>query len=87
KVQAEYNGVRRGLGFALWSNDPEASSNPFSPATFGHTGFTGTSVWMDPERELVAALLTNEVYNGRESRNILPLRVEIHRAIVVAVDA
>ncbi|HOD05626.1 MAG TPA: serine hydrolase domain-containing protein [Anaerolineaceae bacterium] len=87
KVQAEYNGVRRGLGFALWSNDPEASSNPFSPATFGHTGFTGTSVWMDPERELVAALLTNEVYNGRESRNILPLRVEIHRAIVAAVDA
>ncbi|HNT56209.1 MAG TPA: serine hydrolase domain-containing protein [Anaerolineaceae bacterium] len=87
RVQAEYEGARRGLGFALWSADPEASSNPFSPATFGHTGFTGTSLWMDPERQLVVALLTNEVYNGRTSRAILGLRLAIHRAIVAMVEA
>jgi len=79
-------GARRGLGFALWLDDPEASSNPFSQRTFGHTGFTGTCLWMDPERDLVVALLTNEVYNGRQNRGIAGLRVAVHRATVDAVD-
>ena len=78
--------LRRGLGFALWSADPEASSNPFSPRAFGHTGFTGTCLWVDPERDLVVAFLTNEVYHGREGRGIGPLRVTLHRLIVQEVD-
>ncbi|MDX9952587.1 MAG: serine hydrolase domain-containing protein [Anaerolineae bacterium] len=82
RIQAETEGVRRGLGFALWSADPEASSNPFSQRVFGHTGFTGTCLWIDPERELVVAFLTNEVYRGREGRGIGPLRVAVHRSIV-----
>lgn len=82
RIQAEHEGVRRGLGFALWSADPEASSNPFSQRVFGHTGFTGTCLWIDPERELVVAFLTNEVYHGREGRGIGPLRVAMHRSIV-----
>jgi len=87
RLQAEFDGTRRGLGFALWSPDPEASSNPFSPATFGHTGFTGTCLWIDPSRMLVVALLTNDVYGGREGRGIADLRLQIHRAIVESVDA
>ncbi len=79
-------GTRRGLGFALWLPDPEASSNPFSQRAFGHTGFTGTCLWMDPERNLVVALLTNEVYNGRQNRGIAGLRVAVHQAIIAAVD-
>lgn len=86
KVHAEFEGTRRGLGFALWSADPEASSNPFSPLAFGHTGFTGTSLWMDPHRQLTVALLTNEVYGGREGRGILELRVAVHRAVVMAFE-
>jgi CubicO group peptidase (beta-lactamase class C family) len=86
RLQAEDAGVRRGLGFALWSPDPEASSNPFGPRTFGHTGFTGTSLWVDPSRELVVALLTNDVYYGRVRRGIAPLRVAAHHAIVEAID-
>jgi CubicO group peptidase (beta-lactamase class C family) len=86
RLQAEFNCTRRGLGFALWSPDPEASSNPFSPATFGHTGFTGTCLWIDPSRALVVALLTNDVYRGREGRGIADLRVQLHRAIVERVD-
>jgi len=86
RVQAEFESTRRGLGFALWSPDPEASSNPFSPATFGHTGFTGTSLWIDPSRSLVVALMTNDVYGGREGRGIADLRVQIHRAIVERID-
>lgn len=86
RLQAEFDGTRRGLGFALWSPDPEASSHPFSPATFGHTGFTGTCLWIDPSRALVVALLTNDVYGGREGRGIADLRVRVHRAIVESVD-
>jgi CubicO group peptidase (beta-lactamase class C family) len=86
REQAREGATRRGLGFALWSPDPEASGNPFSQSAFGHTGFTGTSVWIDPERALVVALLTNDVYHGREGRGIAPLRVALHRAIVAAVD-
>ncbi len=82
RVQAEFEGVRRGLGFALWSADPEASSNPFSQRVFGHTGFTGTCLWIDPESALVVAFLTNDVYHGRESRGIGALRVELHRLII-----
>lgn len=84
RLQTSGLGSRRGLGFLLWSADPEASSNPFSQSTFGHTGFTGTSLWMDPERDLAVALLTNEVYNGRWERKISDLRVAVHRAVVAA---
>lgn len=87
RLQAALNNTRRGIGFVLWSPDPGASSNPFSQAAFGHTGFTGTCVWIDPRRELVVALLTNDVYGGRQGRGIADLRVQIHRAIVESVDA
>ncbi len=87
RLQAEFNAIRRGIGFALWSPDPEASSNPFSPQTFGHTGFTGTCLWIDPQRDLVTVLLTNDVYGGREGRGITDLRVRVHRAIVESVGA
>jgi CubicO group peptidase (beta-lactamase class C family) len=81
RLQSQEGDARRGLGFALWSPDPEASGNPFSPQAFGHTGFTGTSLWIDPERKLVAALMTNEVYGGRVNRGILGLRIAVHRAL------
>jgi CubicO group peptidase (beta-lactamase class C family) len=87
RLQAEHGTTRRGLGFALWSTDPEASGNPFSPRAFGHTGFTGTSLWIDPERALVVVLLTNRVYHGRERAGIMPLRVAFHRAVVEVVGA
>ncbi len=85
-LQAQDGAIRRGLGFALWSPDPEASGNPFSQAAFGHTGFTGTSLWMDPARDLVVASLTNRVYYGRDGRGIAAFRVALHRAIVEAID-
>lgn len=86
QLSAEEHDARRGLGFALWSPDQESSGNPFSQDAFGHTGFTGTSLWIDPQRALVVALLTNEVYNGRAQRAIGPLRLAVHRAIVQAID-
>jgi CubicO group peptidase (beta-lactamase class C family) len=87
RLQAEDGMIRRGLGWALWSPDPEASGNPFGPGAYGHTGFTGTSLWIDPQRRLVIALLTNRVYYGRDAAGILELRVAVHRAIVEATDS
>jgi CubicO group peptidase (beta-lactamase class C family) len=86
RLQAQEGTTRRGLGFALWCDDPQASGNPFSPSAFGHTGFTGTSLWMDPERKLVVAVLTNRVYYGRDAGEIIQFRSDLHRAIVAEVD-
>jgi CubicO group peptidase (beta-lactamase class C family) len=87
RLHAQDGATRRGIGFALWSPDPEASSNPLSAETYGHTGFTGTSLWIDPVRELVVAVLTNRVYYGREAEGIQEIRIAVHKAIVEATDA
>src|SRR5262249_47658336 len=87
-LQAEDGSTRRGLGVALWSPDPLSSGHPFSAHAFGHTGFTRTSLWIAPARELVVALLTNRVFYGRgNARGIQRFRVELHRAVCQAVDA
>lgn len=77
---------RRGLLFQLRILDTDAHSFPLSRTTFGHTGFTGTCMWVDPERELVFALLTNDVYNGRENRTLGRLRKGIVEELVSAID-
>ena len=87
RLQAQDGTTRRGLGFMLWSPDPVASGNPFSERAFGHTGFTGTSLWIDPARDLVVACCTNRVYYGRDAAGILGFRVALHRAIVEGIDA
>ncbi len=52
---------------------------------FWHTGFTGVSLWIDPERELVAVLLTNRIHPTRENQQIYELRPEFHSAVNEAV--
>jgi CubicO group peptidase (beta-lactamase class C family) len=72
----------RGLGFQLWSPDPLSPTYPFSLTAFGHTGFTGTSLFVDPARVLVVALLTNRVYAGRHTHEAArDVRNEVHRMI------
>jgi len=85
-LQFEKGDLRRGLGFQLRSPDIESSGYVFSDSAFGHTGFTGTSLWVDPSRQTVVALLSNEVYRGRKDRIVLPFRVDIHKRIVRALD-
>ena len=65
---------------------PSQSWTMFSEAAFGHTGFTGTSVWIDPNRDLFVVLLTNRVHPTRENTQIQEARIAFHRAIVEAVD-
>ena len=78
--------VRRGLGVALWSPDLDTTGHPFGTGSFGHTGFTGTSLWVDPERRLVVVLLTNAVSRGRDNGAFWSTRIALHRAIVAASD-
>ena len=79
--EAAYDPVlRRGLGWALKTNDENSCGPLFSAASFGHTGFTGTCVWADPNRDLSAVLLTNTVYFGRSDSR--PLRAAFFDAVV-----
>lgn len=85
-LQAEDNGIRRGLGFLLHSTDPANFSYAFGAHSFGHTGFTGTSLWIDPDHQLVIALLTNRVYHGRDGDGILRLRRSVHEKIIEKIE-
>ena len=53
-----------------------------SPRAIGHTGFTGTSLWIDPERDVYVVLLTNRVYAGREGEGLKRLRPLVHDAVM-----
>lgn len=76
----------RGLGWVLKGDAWDASGDYFSIGCFGHTGFTGTSLWIDPAADLVAVLLTNRVYGGRET-SVARLRCCFHNAVAAAVKA
>ena len=58
----------------------------FDASAYGHTGFTGTSLWIDPTRGLFVILLTNRVHPTRENQQHIEARVEFHEAVVRAVD-
>jgi CubicO group peptidase (beta-lactamase class C family) len=74
----------RGLG---WQVQPTDHLAPFSSEAYGHTGFTGTSLVVDPRRDLVVALLTNRVYHGRDPQAIDRLRLDVHEVFANANDA
>jgi CubicO group peptidase (beta-lactamase class C family) len=56
-----------------------------SPRSFGHTGYTGTLMWMDPDRQLFVVLLTNRVHPTRENRAILAVRPRVNDAVIRAL--
>jgi CubicO group peptidase (beta-lactamase class C family) len=74
-------GAARGLGWQLWPADHLA---PFGPGAYGHTGFTGTSLAVDPARDVVVALLTNRVHASRTHEGIEALRLRCHRVVAEA---
>jgi serine-type D-Ala-D-Ala carboxypeptidase len=83
----ETGGIRRGLGWLLKARKESPAGDLFSPDSYGHTGFTGTSLWIDPKRELVVACLTNRVYPGREKLGIGTFRRAVHDIIVEGLSA
>ncbi len=74
-----------GTSFALgWDtpSSPSQSGSKLSAKAYGHLGYTGTSLWIDPERRLSITLLTNRTWPHRESQAIKTLRPAVHDAIV-----
>jgi CubicO group peptidase (beta-lactamase class C family) len=57
-----------------------------SSSSFGHTGFTGTSLWIDPERQLYVVFLTNRVNPARENAAIQSIRPALHDAVLLALS-
>ncbi len=78
-------GSSRALGWDTPS-DPSSAGRYFSARSYGHTGFTGTSLWIDPELELIVVLLTNRVHPTRDNIAIRRLRPAIHDAVALAIE-
>jgi len=83
------NVSRRGLGFDRW--DPDSTkhypSNLASPQTYGHTGYTGTCVWVDPSRGLVYVFLSNRVNpTVTDKLSNLKIRGRIQDVVNKAID-
>ncbi|HZO81929.1 MAG TPA: serine hydrolase [Candidatus Binataceae bacterium] len=81
----------RGSTWALGWDTPSpqfsSSGRHFSPNAVGHLGFTGTSLWIEPAREIAVSLLTNRVHPRRDNQAIRDFRPKIHDLIMEAIDA
>ena len=77
-------GNTRTLGWAA-PTENSSGGHYLSPRSFGHTGFTGTSTWIDPEKQLFVILLTNRVHPTRENHKIQQVRPAVHDAVVEAL--
>ena len=74
----------RALGWDTPSQ-PSSSGAHFSSRSFGHLGYTGTSLWIDPVRQLSVTLLTNRTWPNRSSQAIKQVRPRLHDTIVEAL--
>lgn len=74
----------RALG---WDTPSERSSGGdyLTASAFGHTGYTGTSIWLDPELDLWVVLLTNRVHPTRENQKHVALRRALHDAVALSI--
>ena len=74
--------VRRGLGLALRAPREAMVGRYFSEDAYGHTGFTGTSLWIDPALDLTVVILTNRVFFGRTNDDAnYRFRIAVHEAV------
>jgi len=71
---------QRGLGWRFYHKDKGRAYVALSAKAYGHTGFTGTSLWVDPVHDLVVVLLTNRTFY-EPSPSVGPLRRRVHGAI------
>ena len=83
--QADPRDSSRALGWDTPSPNSSAGSR-LSPQSYGHTGFTGTSLWIDPRRRLFIVFLTNRVHPSRNNTAIQSARREVADTVAEAVD-
>jgi len=82
--QSSPEGTSRALGWDTPSS-PSQSGTHFSPRSYGHLGYTGTSLWIDPERQLTITLLTNRTWPDCANQAIKQIRPRFHDAVVEAL--
>ena len=93
KFTAKYSSKsRRGLGFDKPETADKKSSpacEDASPAAYGHQGFTGTCVWVDPKYQLIYVFLSNRTFPDDDNKklNLLQTRITIQQAIYDALQA
>lgn len=78
-------GTSRALGWDTPSS-PSQSGNYFGSRSYGHLGYTGTSLWIDPDRELSVTLLTNRTWPDCANQAIKQVRPRFHDAVVEAIE-
>ncbi|MDX5422102.1 MAG: serine hydrolase [Hymenobacteraceae bacterium] len=86
KKQFSHN--RRGLGWDKPEPEGNGPTSAFAPAsTFGHTGFTGTAAWVDPENKLIYIFLSNRVYPDAGNNKLVKynIRTRIHDVVYKAI--
>lgn len=76
----------RGLGWDIADSPDSSCGILFSRRSFGHTGFTGTSLWHDPRRKITVILLTNRVNPERNDRRIISFRPRLHNLIMAELS-
>jgi CubicO group peptidase (beta-lactamase class C family) len=76
----------RALGWET-ADGENSGGHRMSDRAFGHTGFTGTSIWIDPSRDAFVLLLTNRVNPTRENRRIVGVRVALADAAMAVLGA
>ncbi|MEO1449851.1 MAG: serine hydrolase, partial [Bacteroidota bacterium] len=89
RYQYADQGNRRGLGFdkpVLDTTNKAYMAPSASPESFGHSGFTGTYVWADPDTDILFIFLSNRVYPSRSNQKLytLNLRAKLHEAVYQA---
>jgi CubicO group peptidase (beta-lactamase class C family) len=83
-IAREFSSRQEGISGSSWAlgwdtpSSPSSSGRYFSGRSFGHLGFTGTSIWIDPEYELEVVLLSNRVHPSRNNDGIRSFRPMIH---------
>ena len=79
------NKTSQALGWDTPSS-PSQSGKYFGPRSFGHLGYTGTSLWLDPDRQLSITLLTNRTWPDCQNQSIKQVRPAFHDAVVEALE-
>ena len=87
RMDGSVPGSTRALGWDTPSERGSSSGSHFSRESFGHTGFTGTSMWIDPKRRLYAVFLTNRVYSDPGNLQIRDIRPRVHDAVMLSLSA
>lgn len=79
-------GSRRAIGWDTPADSLSSAGDYFTPGSFGHLGFTGTSLWIDPNQRIAVILLTNRVHPTRERGGMYEVRRQFYNAVMAVLQ-